>query len=455
MDKSLSSQEIDRLFIAGDRNLYQGNFPAAIDIFEQLSKILEPNHEKYFHVRRNLIKAYQKNQQIEKAIALCQLAIDSENNTFSFWGTKFMAHLDPQFKPEVAIEAKDLEVNQLKIDTPNTPIKFKTLSQFKQYCQEHLLDKLKELEKKRIQTLATIFISGIICLIATWGFAQFIFGFLRLNNNIFIFYLICLSFAIPVWLIFCRGCIQVYGLGFKRNIIEKIIDFIDEPGTLSYANQLFLEDKRQTILGFTRSQIFRDELQEPDNLEQEDCVYGTIGNTDIFFAEIMVENIKEGYLNEFEMSEFRGKSIFFRGLFFEAEFSKKFLSRTFILPNTFKNKVSVLNNWRGQNVDLEDPEFKQMFKVYGDNQVESRYILSTNLMNRLVEFRKKAKRQVYLSFVDGFLYIAIPYRHNLFEPKLFQKMTSFTPLREYFFDLQLMIGIVDDLNLNRRIWGRH
>nr|WP_263858245.1 DUF3137 domain-containing protein [Waterburya agarophytonicola] len=155
------------------------------------------------------------------------------------------------------------------------------------------------------------------------------------------------------------------------------------------------------------------------------------------------------------MSEFRGKSIFFRGLFFEAEFSKKFLSRTFILPNTFKNKVSVLNNWRGQNVDLEDPEFKQMFKVYGDNQVESRYILSTNLMNRLVEFRKKAKRQVYLSFVDGFLYIAIPYRHNLFEPKLFQKMTSFTPLREYFFDLQLMIGIVDDLNLNRRIWGRH
>ncbi|MEM7592810.1 MAG: DUF3137 domain-containing protein [Cyanobacteria bacterium P01_A01_bin.83] len=48
--------------------------------------------------------------------------------------------------------------------------------------------------------------------------------------------------------------------------------------------------------------------------------------------------------------------------------------------------------------------------------------------------------------------MAIPYRHNLFEPKLFSSMMSFTPLKEYFLDLQLMIGIVEDLNLNCRIW---
>lgn len=83
----------------------------------------------------------------------------------------------------------------------------------------------------------------------------------------------------------------------------------------------------------------------------------------------------------------------------------------------------------------------------------SRYILSTNLMSRLVEFNKKAGRKVYLSFVDGFVYIAIPYRHNLFEPRLFKSMMSFIPLKEYFQDLQLMIGIVEDLNLNRRLWG--
>ena len=124
------------------------------------------------------------------------------------------------------------------------------------------------------------------------------------------------------------------------------------------------------------------------------------------------------------------------------------------MPNDLKGKIIPIHSWRGDTIKLEDPDFNRMFRVYGDSQLESRYILSTNLMSRLVEFNQKAGRKVYLSFIDGFLYIAIPYRHRLFEPRLFHSMMSFTPLKEYFQDLQLMIGIVDDLNLNRHIWQR-
>jgi hypothetical protein len=451
VDKSLSSQEIDRLFIEGDRYLHQGNFSLAISVFEQLILVLEPTDNLYFNVQRNLVKAYQKHDQNEQAIALCQLMIDSNNHLASLWGAKFMVNLIPQINQEFIVES-DLKATQIPKNINPPGLKSKTLSEFKQYCQENLLAQLKELEQKRINTLLTMAISGIICLIVTWAFCQFIFGLLGINNSIFMFYFACLSLTTPVWIVFCRGCVQVYGLGFKRNIIENIIRFIDDQGTLNYASNLFLENKRQTSLGFTRSQIFRHELQEPDHLEQEDCVYGTVGNTDIFFAEIVVENIQAGYFNEFEQAEFRGKSVFFRGLFFEARFPKNFVSRTFILPSIFTNKVASLNSWRGERIDLEAPEFQQMFRVYGDSQIESRYILSTNLMSRLVEFKHKTKQQVYLSFVDGCVYIAIPYHHNLFEAKLFKNMKSFEPLREYFLDLQLMIGIVDDLNLNRRIW---
>ncbi|MGF1591606.1 MAG: DUF3137 domain-containing protein [Pleurocapsa sp.] len=143
----------------------------------------------------------------------------------------------------------------------------------------------------------------------------------------------------------------------------------------------------------------------------------------------------------------------FHGLFLEAKFAKNFISRTFIVPNDIKGKIITWNNWRGDLIKLEDPEFNQIFRVHGDSQIESRYILSTNLMRRLVEFHQKAGRKVYLSFVDGFVYVAIPYRYPLFEPRLFKTMMSFTPLKEYFQNLQLMIGIVEDLNLNRRIWG--
>ncbi|MEH1811138.1 MAG: DUF3137 domain-containing protein [Nostoc sp.] len=40
---------------------------------------------------------------------------------------------------------------------------------------------------------------------------------------------------------------------------------------------------------------------------------------------------------------------------------------------------------------------------------------------------------------------------NLFEPNLFKTVLSFAPLREYFETLNLMLGIVEDLNLDRRI----
>ena len=453
MDKSIS--DIDRLFIEGDRSLHQGKYNAAIDIFEQLLEVIETDHNQYFNIQRNLVKAYQQNEQQEKAIALCQLMIDSNSSVATLWGSKFMTNLIPEFEAETSSESITQETTEISSNISASRIKLKTLSEFKQYCQIHLLDNLRAVEKKRINALASMFVAGVIGLVFNWAFIRLTLHSLGIQqSDISFLYVLGLFLLIPLWIIFCRGCIQVYKIGFKRNIIEKIIDFIDDGESLKYASNLFLEDKRQTILGFTRSQIFRNELHEPDNLEQEDCVYGSIGETDIFFAEIWVENIRSSYLNEFEIKESAGKSLIFHGLFFEAKFAKNFISRTFVMPNTLKSKVLASSSWRGEEVKLEDIEFNHIFKVYSDNQVEARYLLSTNLMSRLVDFSHKAKHKVHLSFIDGFMYIAIPYRYRLFEPKLFQSMKSFAPLKEYFFDLQLMIEIVNDLNLNRRIWKK-
>ncbi|MEH2403615.1 MAG: DUF3137 domain-containing protein [Nostoc sp.] len=41
--------------------------------------------------------------------------------------------------------------------------------------------------------------------------------------------------------------------------------------------------------------------------------------------------------------------------------------------------------------------------------------------------------------------------NNIFNPNLHKSMFSFAPLREYFESLNLMLGIVEDLNLDRRI----
>ena len=59
-----------------------------------------------------------------------------------------------------------------------------------------------------------------------------------------------------------------------------------------------------------------------------------------------------------------------------------------------------------------------------------------------------------MSFIDSRMYIAIPYTENLFEPQLFKTILDFAPVQKYFEDLQLAIGIVEDLNLNLRIWSK-
>ena len=418
-------------------------------------------------------------------------------------GGKFLYQLVPDVAEAISTILPSLSVSnsssqQTKEDVP---FRTKTLREFRSYCQKKLLPDLKEFEKKRQRTLWTILITGIIVLVFPYliilGFShQFI-----LNSDIFfILYLLIFSFGLSVWIIFCQSCTRAYSLGFKQKIIEKIVTFIDDNQQFNYASQLLLEDKRSTTVAFTQSQLFQDNEREPDFLEQEDCVYGKVNNTDFFSAEINVYNqsgsdrlptiaslqkwhnssqaiptkilfnilkslsiiivllIKmclylnnlNNHENTFLVNNYRRK-LLFRGLFFTARFPKIFQGQIFVIPRSSISRIKALNFWRGELVKLEDSEFERLFTVYSNDQVQARYILSTNLMSKLVKFNQKAGRKVHISFLKDKIYIAIEYNYNLFEPKLWQSMLSFAPLREYFNNLQLTLGIVEELNLNRQI----
>ena len=151
MEPSLSPQDIDRLYILGDRHLHQGRYATAIATFEKLLPVVTSDERMYFNIQRCLVKAYQQNQQLEQAIALCQQLAASEVATTALWGQSFLAKLDPNYQPPVVIEPEEATPQP-----PPTPsIKLKTLSQFKQYCQSHLLKELQTLERSRQHTLRT------------------------------------------------------------------------------------------------------------------------------------------------------------------------------------------------------------------------------------------------------------------------------------------------------------
>jgi hypothetical protein len=235
-----------------------------------------------------------------------------------------------------------------------------------------------------------------------------------------------------------------YVTEFKDTIIRKIVKFLDE--NLDYYPHRCIP--RST---FMASQIFK---TKPNRYKGDDYVCGKAGDTQIEFSELNAE---------YESGSGKNKSrrTVFKGLFFIGDFNKHFTCQTIVLPDTAENLFGsfgkLFQSWnvlRGQLIKLEDPEFERCFVVYGNDQIQARYILSTSLMERIVNFKKKTGQRIYLSFVGSRVFVAISFTRNLFEPKLFQTLLDFGLIQEYFEDLQLAIGIVEDLNLNTRIWSK-
>ncbi|HUM45287.1 MAG TPA: DUF3137 domain-containing protein [Chitinophagales bacterium] len=241
---------------------------------------------------------------------------------------------------------------------------------------------------------------------------------------------------------------KAYKLLFKEEVIGAMVKLID--AKLNYAPASCISEQEYVASG-----IFRDRI---DRYSGDDLVEGKLGATAVKFSEVhhqekQVTVDSKGHRHESWIT-------IFKGIFFIADFNKNFSGSTFVLPdagNTFLGIGRLFEKWtmgRGELVKLENPDFEKLFTVYGTDQVEARYILSPAMMERLVQFRQKAASRLHLSFIHSTVYMAISLSKSLFEPNVFSSGIRQDYLQEYFNYIDLVTGIVDDLNLNTRIWGR-
>lgn len=177
---------------------------------------------------------------------------------------------------------------------------------------------------------------------------------------------------------------------------------------------------------------------------------GRIGSTSIEFSEL-----------EVTVPDSEDSHIEFEGLFFVADFNKHFRTRTIVLPDlaesllgSFGQNLQSLNLSRPPLVKLENSEFEKQFVVYADDQIEARYILSPALMDRILRFQKKHNKHIYLSFVDHRIFIAISSIYPLFIPKVSVSLFDYKQIEGYCEILQMTLDVVDELNLNTRIWTK-
>ncbi|WKV11990.1 DUF3137 domain-containing protein [Marivirga harenae] len=320
---------------------------------------------------------------------------------------------------------------------------------FDQFYEKKLIPEIEKQEDQR-KKYKRKFLTALLIGYIIYGIIVVSVEYIYFHNedqNFFIAYVFCGILLIVPYIFFFQSFRRKFALVYKNNVIRKMIHFIDNG--LSYS----------PTSGFSKSQYLRSELfkRRPDRYKAEDLVQGTIGQTPICFSEIK---------SEYKSTSGSGKNrktqwhTIFDGIFFEADFNKDFKTKTFILPDYLERslgfigkKLQSLNVGRPPLVKLEDPEFEKYFAVYGEDQVEARYILSTSLMQRLTEFGKKRSLPIYISFVDNSIFVAIYESKNLFEPRIFRTNVNKDVIFEYFDMLKLVTGIVEDLNLNNRIWA--
>ena len=102
------------------------------------------------------------------------------------------------------------------------------------------------------------------------------------------------------------------------------------------------------------------------------------------------------------------------------EFYKKFSGQTIVASRTLNTKFI------GEKEQMDDTLFNDEFRVFTDDKIEARYLLTPAFMKRLREFKIKfaGEMGVSVAFMDDKFYLFLNGAENKFETTLFSPPSS-------------------------------
>lgn len=299
---------------------------------------------------------------------------------------------------------------------------------------KELTPAIQVLEEKRIELKAKGTKDGIM-----FGGIVFVIGFVILfflqSNLIGVAIVAVISLFILFSVIHSQSA--ELSAFYKSDIIARVINSFCENATFNPNGGI----REET---FISSGLFS---ASPDRYHTEDLITGCIDKTDFNCAEVYAE--EKHVTCDSKGNRQEHWTDIFKGFFFIADFHKDFSGETTI----YRDSLFKLH-FNGKRVKLENVDFEKHFDVYATNQVEARYLLSPLMMERLVELDKKFDGDITVSFRNSKVIIAIPDSANHFEASIWKSLLNPELLAKEFSTIHSLIAIVNDLNLNTRIWTK-
>lgn len=107
-----------------------------------------------------------------------------------------------------------------------------------------------------------------------------------------------------------------------------------------------------------------------------------------------------------------------------------------------------------KKVELESLEFNKKFNVYAKEEIEAYYILTPNMMERILNVNEKIKGDLLFCFIDNKLHIGLYNNRDLFEPNIHKKINLERDTLKTMEELNIITNFIDLMNLDNDLFRR-
>ena len=217
----------------------------------------------------------------------------------------------------------------------------------------------------------------------------------------------------------------------KQTLVSKICDFVG----LNFSEQVFDPPSLEPLIenGLLPARY--------DRVSFEDKMAGNAHGADFEALECHMEREEKSDKNKKWVTVFRGSIMVI-------DFHREFLGRTVVLRDKgFFNRKQKAGMKR---VGLVDPKFEKIFEAYGTDQVEARYLLTPDFMQRLVDLEESVDgKNIRFAFLDGLLVIAVETPNRFEAGSMFKPLTDKERTQKILDEVGAVYDVVDGISAPR------
>ena len=225
--------------------------------------------------------------------------------------------------------------------------------------------------------------------------------------------------------------------------------------------QKFSKDYKKIFVKSTFDKLFDEVHYDVENSINIDKVFDNIRNIGMLRIGNRIHNndyICGKYKGvNFEYSDFvtsikkdDDNTVLFAGQWLIFDFNKKFKFDFQVCEKDFKNSIIDENIFK--KVELEDIEFNNLFNVYSQNELDTFYVLTPNIIEKLKDLNNKLKGSLLLCFVGNKLHVGLHSVDDFFERDVASEIDVNKESERVMNDLKVILSFIDVLNLDNRLF---